>query len=98
MRADTAEFRTVTQQVGAGTLSYAAVRTFVAKISTDIDDLWYAAYDQLQADVSMWRPPGSFAAHTSTLVRAYEAFLSGTRVVEGAGLVLGSLGGGRRTG
>jgi diguanylate cyclase (GGDEF)-like protein len=93
LRADTAELNSVSLQVLAGTTPYAAVVTFLAKMQTDIDNLWYAAYDHLQADVSVWRPPGSFAVHASTLARTYGAFLSSARVVEGAVLVLGGRGG-----
>ena len=59
----------------------------------DVDNVWSTAYDQLQADISNWRPPGSFAVHASALRQTYQAFLSGAHVVDGAGLVLEGLGG-----
>ena len=61
---------------------------FVNAMKHDVDRLWYATYDQLQADIAAWRAPGSFGVHTATLVHTYEAFLSGDRVVEQAYLVL----------
>ncbi len=93
MRADVAELRTVTESVAAGTTDYPSVRSFNIKMFKDIDDLWYAAYDRLQADVSAWRPPGSFGVHASTLIQTYQAFLSGAEVADAAGLVLQNLGG-----
>jgi diguanylate cyclase (GGDEF)-like protein len=93
LRADTAELQTVSLQVAAGTISYAAVKTFVAKISLDIDNLWHAAYDHMQLDISAWQPPGPFGLHAATLVQTYQAFRSGARLVEGVGLVLENLGG-----
>ena len=54
--------------------------------------MWYQTYDQLQADISAWRSPGSFGVHASTLIQTYQAFLSSGHLVEGSGLVLQGVG------
>jgi diguanylate cyclase (GGDEF)-like protein len=93
MQANATELKAVSLQVVAGTTSYAAVKAFVAKVGLDINNLWYAAYDHLQLDISVWQPPGSFGVHTSTLIQTYQAFLSGARLVGGVGQVLSNQGG-----
>jgi diguanylate cyclase (GGDEF)-like protein len=93
LRADAAELQDVSLGVANGTITHGSVKTFLTKVCLDIDDLWYGAYDHLQRDISVWQPPGLLGVHASTLIQTYQAFLSGTRVVEGAGLVLENLGG-----
>jgi diguanylate cyclase (GGDEF)-like protein len=93
LRADMAELQSVSLRVAAGTISYAEVRAFNIKMFSDIDALWYAAYDRIQADIAAWRPPGSFAVHASTLIQTYQAFLSGAQLADATGLVLQNLGG-----
>jgi diguanylate cyclase (GGDEF)-like protein len=93
LRADVAELQVMSRQVAEGSISYPPVRAFMIRMFTDIDNLWYAAYDRLQTDISAWRPPGSFAVHAATLIQTYQAFLSGAQVADAAGLVLQNLGG-----
>jgi len=88
LRADLAELRTVSLKVAGGTISYAKVETFLVRMALDVDDVWSTAYDHLQADISNWRPPASFAVHASVLRQTYQAFLAGGQMVEGAALVL----------
>lgn len=88
LRADVVELRTVSLGVAGGTMSYAKVTTFIVKMALDVDTVWSTTYDHLQADISKWRPPGSFAVHASTLRQTYQAFLAGDQVAEGAALVL----------
>ena len=93
LRADVAELHDVSLRVAANTISYDEVTAFLNAMKHDVDRLWYQTYDQLQADISAWRAPGSFGVHAATLVHTYEAFLSGDRVVEQAYLVLLGVGG-----
>jgi len=88
LRADVVELRAVSLGVAGGTLSYTKVQTFIVKMGLDVDNVWSTAYDHLQADISKWRPPGSFAVHASTLRQTYQAFLAGDQIAEGAALVL----------
>jgi diguanylate cyclase (GGDEF)-like protein len=92
LREDVAELKALSVKVEANSVAYADVGTFMARMSLDIDNLWYQTYDQLQSDVSEWGSPGSFGVHASTLVQTYQAFLSGTRLLEGSGLVLEGVG------
>ncbi len=92
LREDVAELKALSVKVVANSVAYADVGTFMARMSLDIDTLWYQAYDQLQADVSEWGSPGSFGVHASTLVQTYQAFLSSTRLLEGSALVLEGVG------
>ena len=92
LREDVAELKALSLKVVANTVAYADVGTFMARMTLDIDNLWYQTYDQLQADVSEWGSPGSFGVHAATLVQTYQAFLSGTRLLQGAGLVLQGVG------
>jgi diguanylate cyclase (GGDEF)-like protein len=93
LRADVAEVQVVSAKVLAGTASYVEVRELTMRTFRDIDDLWYANYNHLRDDISVWRPKGSFAVRVSTLAQTYQAFLSGAQVVDGLGLVLEGLGG-----
>jgi diguanylate cyclase (GGDEF)-like protein len=92
LREDVAELKALSLKVVANTVAYADVGIFMARMTLDIDNLWYQTYDQLQADVSEWGSPGSFGVHAATLVQTYQAFLSGTRLLQGAGLVLQGVG------
>ena len=92
LRGDVTELKALSVKVVANTVAYADVGIFMARMSLDIDTLWYSTYDQLQADVSQWGSPGSFGVHASTLVQTYQAFLSGNRLLEGCGLVLQGVG------
>ncbi|MDP9465331.1 MAG: HAMP domain-containing protein, partial [Actinomycetota bacterium] len=92
LRDDVAELQAMSLEVMANSIATADVEAFMVRMSGDIDNLWYQTYDQLQADVSAWGSPGSFGAHASTLLQTYQAFLSGSRVVRGAGMVLQGVG------
>jgi diguanylate cyclase (GGDEF)-like protein len=92
LREDVAELKALSVKVVANSIAYAEVGPFFARMSLDIDNLWYRTYDELQADVSEWGSPGSFGVHASTLVQTYQAFLSGARLLEGSGVVLGGAG------
>ncbi len=92
LRDDVADLQALSLRVVANSIANADVEAFMLKMSGDIDNLWYQTYDQLQADVSAWGSPGSFGAHASTLIQTYQAFLSGSRMVRGAGMVLQGVG------
>ena len=89
---DVAELKALSLKVVDNSVAYADVGTFMARMSLDIDNLWYQTYDQLQADVSEWGSPGSFGVHASTLVQTYQAFLSGKDLLAGSGVVLQGVG------
>ncbi len=88
LRDDVTELDALSREVAANTVAYADVIAFLTKMKHDVDDLWYQTYDELQADISAWRSPGSFGVNSSTLIQTYQAFLSGDHVVEQAYLVL----------
>ena len=90
--ADVAELKALSLKVVDNSVAYADVGTFMARMSLDIDTLWYQTYDQLQADVSEWGSPGSFGVHASTLVQTYQAFLSAKDLLAGSGVVLQGVG------
>ncbi len=57
LREDVAELKALSLKVVDNSVAYADVGTFMARMSLDIDTLWYQTYDQLQADVSDWGSP-----------------------------------------
>ena len=63
LRQDVVELKALSLEVVDNSVVYADVGTFMARMSLDIDNLWYQTYDQLQADVSEWGSPGSFGVH-----------------------------------
>jgi diguanylate cyclase (GGDEF)-like protein len=88
LRDDVTRLRELSEQVATNTTSYTDARTFMARMELDVDNLWDATYDQLQADIAAWRSPGSFGLHASTLTQTYQAFLSGGRLLDGTAFVL----------
>jgi hypothetical protein len=90
--ADVAGLRTVIPPISAHTISYNNVNTYLTKMSADIDDVWYKAYDQLQSDIAAWHPPGSFEVHAAALRQTYAAFLAGGREISGGIFVLEGIG------
>jgi diguanylate cyclase (GGDEF)-like protein len=92
LRADVARLRALIPAVEADTVTFNAANAFMAKMSADIDNIWYADYNRLQADISAWQPPGSFEVHAAALRQAYAAFLAGGQEVGGALYVLEGVG------
>jgi diguanylate cyclase (GGDEF)-like protein len=88
LRADTAQLQALIPRVMANTVSFTTAHDFMAKMSADIDNIWYQKYNQLQADISTWQAPGSFEVHAAALRQTYQAFLTGGHEVEGAIYVL----------
>jgi diguanylate cyclase (GGDEF)-like protein len=88
LRADVAELQDLMPKVMDNTVSFAVTQAFMAKMTTDIDNIWYGDFNRLENDVSTWQAPGSFEVHAATLRQAYEAFLAGGHEVEGAIYVL----------
>jgi len=88
LRRDVAELDAVIPKIAADTVSYDDVHTFITRMSTDIDQVWYKDYNRLQADIAVWQPPGSFEVHASALRQTYAAFLAGGREIEGGIFVL----------
>jgi diguanylate cyclase (GGDEF)-like protein len=88
LREDVAQLRALIPKVMANTVSFSTAHDFMAKMSADIDNIWYEKYNQLQADISTWQAPGSFEVHAAALRQTYEAFLAGGHEVEGAIYVL----------
>jgi hypothetical protein len=67
--------------------------TFMAKMSADIDDIWYRDFNRLLRPTSRrGRRQGSFVVHAAALRQAYEAFLAGGHEVDGAIYVLEGIG------
>ena len=92
LRADVTELRALIPQVMANTVSFTVAQQFMAKMSSDIDAIWYRDYNRLQADISNWQAPGSFEVHAAALRQTYLAFLTGGHEVEGAIYVLEGIG------
>ncbi len=88
LRADVVQLKTLIPEVMANTVSFTTAHDFMAKMSADIDNIWYQKYNQLQADISTWQAPGSFEVHSAALRQTYQAFLTGGHEVEGAIYVL----------
>lgn len=88
LRDDVTELRAVSLEVAANTVTDAEVTSFVLAMAANIDALWNQTYDQLRADISAWRSPGSFGLDASTLTQTYGAFVSGIELAEGTLLVL----------
>ncbi len=88
MRADSSELRAMIPKVAAKTTSFADVNTFFTKMGADIDSIWYRDYNQLQAEIDSWQPPGSFEVHASAMRQSYQAFLAGGAEISGAIYVL----------
>ncbi|HUY86354.1 MAG TPA: HAMP domain-containing protein, partial [Acidimicrobiales bacterium] len=94
MRADSAELHSMVASVEAGTIAFNTVKVFMAKFATDLDNLWYSAFNKLQADVEAWKPPGLFEVRLNALRQTYVAFLNGGYEIEGAIYVLEDVQGG----
>jgi diguanylate cyclase (GGDEF)-like protein len=92
LRADVAQLQALIPKVMANTVSFTTAHDFMAKMSADIDNIWYQKYNQLQADISTWQAPGSFEVHAAALRQTYQAFLTGGHEVEGAIYVLEGIG------
>jgi diguanylate cyclase (GGDEF)-like protein len=92
LRADVTEMQALIPKVMDNTVSFTVAQAFMAKMSTDIDNIWYQDFNRLENDVSTWQAPGSFEVHAATLRQAYEAFLAGGHEVEGAIYVLEGIG------
>jgi diguanylate cyclase (GGDEF)-like protein len=92
LRADVAELQAMIPKVTAKAVSFDEVHVFLTKMASDIDHVWYQAYNRLQADVSSWQPPGTFEVHVSALRQTYQAFLAGGHEIEGAIFVLEGIG------
>ncbi len=92
LRQDVIELQALSVRAADNSVAYRDVATFMARMSLDIDTLWYQTYDTLQAHISESGSPGSFSVHASTLVQTYQAFLSGNRLLEGAGFILQGFG------
>ena len=88
LRSDVVELKALIPRVMANTVSFTTAHNFMAKMSSDIDNVWYQKYNQLEADISTWQAPGSFEVHAAALRQTYQAFLSGGHEVEGAIYVL----------
>jgi len=88
LRADVTELHSVIPRIANHTISYDDVHTFMTKMSADIDTVWYRDYNQLQTDIALWQPPGSFEVHASALRQTYAAFLAGGHEIEGGIFVL----------
>ena len=92
LRADVAKLQSISREVAAGTISNGDIREFMLAMALDLDRLWYQTYDELQADISEWRAPGSFGVHASTLIQTYQAFLSGSQMMDEGLSVLQGIG------
>jgi diguanylate cyclase (GGDEF)-like protein len=92
LREDVAELQALIPKVMDNTVSFAVAQTFMAKMSTDIDNIWYQDFNRLETDISSWQAPGSFEVHAATLRQTYEAFLAGGHEVEGSIYVLEGIG------
>jgi diguanylate cyclase (GGDEF)-like protein len=92
LRADVARLQALIPRVMDNTVSFAVAQAFMAKMSTDIDTIWYQDFNRLEDDISTWQAPGSFEVHAATLRQTYEAFLAGGHEVEGAIYVLEGIG------
>ncbi len=92
LRADVAQLQALIPRVMDDTVSFAVAQTFMAKMSTDINDIWYGDFNRLENDISTWQAPGSFEVHAATLRQTYESFLAGGHEVEGAIYVLEGIG------
>ncbi len=92
LRADVAQLQALIPKVMDNTVSFAVAQAFMAKMSADIDDIWYQDFNRLENDISTWQAPGSFEVHAATLRQTYEAFLAGGHEVEGAIYVLEGIG------
>ncbi len=60
LRADVTELEGLVPRVASDTVSFSTVHAFTNKMAADVDNIWYADYNRLQADISAWQPPGSF--------------------------------------
>jgi diguanylate cyclase (GGDEF)-like protein len=92
LQADVTQLRAVSLNVAADTISYTHVQTFLQKMAVDVDTVWYETYNNLQADISAWQPPGTFEVHASALRQTYQAYLSGGQLVMETALVLEGVG------
>lgn len=92
LRADVTELQALMRRVQSNSVPFSEAHAFMAKMSSDIDALWYGDYARLQSDVAAWQPPGSFEVHATALRQAYEAFLTGGYEIEGALFVLEGVG------
>lgn len=92
LRADVSQLKAMIPAVAAKAVSFDTVHVFLTKMASDIDNIWYADYNRLQADTASWQPPGSFEVHASALRQTYQAFLAGGHEIEGAIFVLEGIG------
>ena len=92
LRDDVAELHRILPKIAANTISYESVHTFMTKMGTDINDVWYRKYGRLQSDMAAWQPPGSFEVHASALRQTYLAFLAADDEAEGGIYVLEGIG------
>jgi len=92
LRADVSQLKALIPEVAAKAVSFDTVHVFLTKMASDINNIWYADYNRLQADTASWQPPGSFEVHASALRQTYQAFLAGGHEIEGAIFVLEGIG------
>ena len=93
LRADVTHLKAlVAQETLTNAVPYSTVLAFQNKMASDIDAVWYRDYDELQAAIAAWQPPGSFEVHTSALRQSYAAFLAGGTEITSALFVLEGLG------
>ena len=92
MRADISQLQAIIPAIVAGTISFDRVNAFFVKTDSDIDDIWYRDYNQLQTDIKSWRPPASFEAHMAALLQTYQAFLAGGNEIGDSAYVLEGVG------
>ena len=58
LRADVAELQALIPKVVDNTVSFAVAQAFMAKMATDIDNIWYQDFNRLENDISTWQAPG----------------------------------------
>jgi diguanylate cyclase (GGDEF)-like protein len=93
LRSDVSRVDSLLPGVENGTASYPDVHGFLTvKMAGDVNNLWYAAYNQQQSDIDAWQPPGSFEVHAAALRQTYAAFLAGGNEIEGGIYVLEGVG------
>ncbi len=92
LRADVSKLQAMIPEVAAKSVSFTTVHTFLTKMASDIDDIWFKDFNRLQSDTASWQPPGSFEVHASALRQTYQAFLAGGHEIDGAIFVLEGIG------
>ena len=92
LRSDVATLPYIVLNIAEGSATFDEVNDFLSTMAADVDKVWYADYNDLQAQVGVWSPPGSFELHVATLRQAYQAFLAGGQEIGNAVFVLEGIG------